>query len=169
MQHHRNQARAEAAPPPHTTAVIGLGVCDVLRVELQPRQLPSLDEEIQIQRAVYDQSIAGAAEDGDRDAFDRLRAERRTLTMVAEQIRRPGDSPVIWGPAAAISDLVTCSARSAADRLVDAMQRDLLVDGGDGPALIEAAHVAAAWAETYVALRAVESFSVDPDNDHVRP
>ena len=76
---------------------------------------------------------------------------------------------LIWGPAMAISDMVTCAARNAADQLVDAMQRDLLVDGGDGPALIEAAGVAAAWAETYVALRAVEAYSFDPDDDHVRP
>ena len=53
--------------------------------------------------------------------------------MVAEEIPQPSGSPIIWGPAGAISDMVTCSARSAADWLLDAMQRDLLVDGGAGP------------------------------------
>jgi hypothetical protein len=167
MQHNRNPAGASPTPPASTT-VVGLGVCDVLRVDLDPSQLPVLLEEIERQRQVYEEAIGGALDAEDQESLDRLRRERRTLATMAEQLRPLVERPVIWGPAPIISDMVACAARSAVEQLDAVIQRERLTRR-DRVVLLEAAHAAAAWAETFIALRAVEDYSFDPDDDYVRP
>jgi hypothetical protein len=112
MQHNRNPAGASPTPPA-STAVVGLDVCDVLRVELDPSQMPVLFEEIELQRQVYEEAIGGALDAEDQESLDRFRRERRTLATIVEQLHPFAERPVIWGPAPMISDMVACAARSA--------------------------------------------------------
>jgi hypothetical protein len=177
MQPNRNgvlgpASTSHAVPPPPIDRVCGLGLCDVLRVELENCQLESLRDEIDEQRHVFDDATALAAHCGDEESLDALRYEREVLEMIAKQVveARPEDARVVvWGPARMVSGLVSGAAREAAAQLVEHVRRKPLSHSPTGGALIAASRIAAAWAETYVAVQAIEGYSFDPRTDHVRP
>jgi hypothetical protein len=106
MQDNRNET-SEPAPrrantPPPVGEVHGLGLVDVLRVELRPAQQPWLVDEIEALRRSCETDIAGLRErhDGSRDApdqggpevrdverqLDSLAYKLRVLAMIREQL-----------------------------------------------------------------------------------
>ena len=176
MRHHRNgepppASSRRAVPPPPVDRVCGLGVCDVLRIEIDACQVEPLRGEIQDLQRVVDEATGASVDRGDHDDFDRLRYEREALDMIGRQLaaRLDGERLIVVGPARLISELVGGAARDAGERLVEHLGRRPRADGASAEALIAAADVAAAWSRTYVALNAVEAYSFDPDFDHPRP
>jgi hypothetical protein len=176
MQPNRNHGatpvstRRAVAPPPVDRAC-GLGVCDVLRIELDGCQLDSLRAEIDEQRRGFDDVVLRATACGDEAEAEPLRYERQILEMIAQELPPSGaedDHFVVHGPAAVVSDLVTGAARDAAEELVARLAGPTTGDMDGGRALIQTAHVALAWAETSAATHAVGGYSFDPDSDHVR-
>jgi hypothetical protein len=148
MQHHRNGGTAaarQAVPPPPVDRVCGLGVCDVLRIEIDGSQLESLRDEIQELQHVIDEAITAAAAGDDDDDLHRLRYEREALDIIARQlgVRPNGERIVVVGPARLISELVGGAARDAGERLVDHLGERPPRDGASAEALIAAADVAA--------------------------
>jgi hypothetical protein len=176
MQRNRNDgvppvSMRRAVPPPPVDRVCGLGVCDVLRVELESCQLDSLRAEIDEQRRGFDDVVARATACGDEIEAMPLRYERLVLEMIARELplAAPQDGRfVVHGPASVVGDLVTGAARDAAAVLVDHLSGPPVGHTAAGEALLHAARVAGAWTETYVATHAVGAYSFDPNSDHVR-
>jgi hypothetical protein len=89
--------------------------------------------------------------------------------MIARQVQTGAASSgrlAVHGPARLMSDVVTGAARNAADELVEYARRRPRGDAAAAAALLDAARVAMAWSETYVATQAVESYTFDPDFDY---
>jgi hypothetical protein len=177
MQHHRNDglpvvsARRAIAPPP-VDRVCGLGLCDALRIELEPCQVDSLHAEIDELRRGLDEAICVSIGRGAGRGTDSLSYEHQVLDMIRTQVVRLHESSgrvVVSGPAVVLTEIVAGAARDAADELAEIVRRHPRGDSHTGAALLEAARVASAWAATYAALQAVESYSFDPDCDPVRP
>jgi hypothetical protein len=176
MQRNRNDgvppvSMRRAVPAPPVDRVSGLGVCDVLRVELESCQLDSLRAEIDESRRGFDDVVVRGTACGDEAEAVPLRYERVVLEMIARELplATPEDGRfAIHGPASVVSDPITGAARDAAEVLVDHLSGRPVGDTAAGEALLHAARVAAAWAETYVATHAVGAYSFDPHSDHVR-
>jgi hypothetical protein len=170
MHHHRNGGEPplstrHAAPPPSVDRVCGIGVCDVLRVELEPCQLPSVRAEVEELRATVGEAIATMLDRGDEAELDRLRYERRVLDLIGRQLDRSNGPTVICGPARLMGEIITGATRLAAAEVVEHLGEKTRA----GEALRDAAGLAAAWVETYAAAQAVEAYSFDPAFDPVRP
>jgi hypothetical protein len=170
MHHHRNgggpplSTRNAAAPPP-VDRVCGLGVCDVLRVEFELCQVPSLRSEIEELRATIGEAIATLLDRGDEADLDRLGYELQVLDMIARQLDQVDDHVVVCGPARLMGEIITGATRDAAAGLTEQLgQRSRECAG-----LRDAAELATAWVETYAATHAVEEYSFDPAFDDIRP
>jgi hypothetical protein len=149
-------------PLPPVDRICGLGVCDVLRVEIEGCQLASLRSEIDELRLVYDEAIAAAIR-GDDGELGRLSYERQVLDAIdAEAKSADTQRVVIYGPGRLVSEIVAGATRNAADILAEHVRTRSTND-----AALVAARVAVAWIETLVATRAVESYSFDSAFDHV--
>jgi hypothetical protein len=144
-------------PLPPLDRVRGVGICDVLCVELERCQIESLLNELDQQRR---RPIHGVS----ADERARLVYERDVLDMISRQLRGDDDATVVWGPARVISAVVIGATRHAAAVLVAETRDDTSPD-----ALAKAGRVAAAWAETQAAMLAVEWYSFDPDLDPLWP
>ena len=139
MQHNRNPAGASPTPPA-STAVVGLGVCDVLRVEARHRgSCRRFSRRSSSDRSTREAIRAARSTPRIRSRLAVSDASSRTLTSIAEQLRPLVDRLLIWGPAPMISDLVACAARGAVDRLDAVIQRERLTSR-DRVVLLEAAH-----------------------------
>jgi hypothetical protein len=164
----------------------GLGVSDVLRIELEPRQVPGLLEEVGALRDVFERELVAeidaleaiSPQDRRRETPQAVRAQAdvdartyqlRALAVIARQLAdAPRNEPVcVFGPSRLISELVGGATQNVVgvlgDRL-DAAPRD---DTAALEELVETAEAARAWVEAWVACRRVEWFSFDPDFDPV--
>jgi hypothetical protein len=142
---------------PALDRVRGIGICDVLCVELDGCQVESLVDELERQRR---RPIHGVS--ADERAW--LVYERDVLDMISRQLRGDDDATVVWGPARVMSAVVIGATRGAASSLVAETRDDT-----SPAALAKAGRVAAAWAETQAAMLAVEWYSFDPDLDPLWP
>lgn len=158
MQHHRNGGDSPlSTPPPLVDRVCGIGLCDVLRIVIEPCQVPGLRVEL---RTIAD-SLTATIERGRADDLDRLRYARRVVGLIATQLERPDEPVVVCGPAPLLSDVIATVTGDALTELIARWDRR----PGDGSALREAARTAAAWVETHTATQALESYSFDPACD----
>jgi hypothetical protein len=172
MQNHRNGAGATASPgratpPPPVDRVCGLGISDALRVELERCQIDSFADELDERRRVLDETIGATITDGRGDELRRLHYERDVVEMIARQLRGGLDDGwlVVCGPAPLMSQLIAGAAHAAADQLVEALGARPVA----AQTIVAVARVATAWAHTFVAKEAVESYSFDPDFDPITP
>ena len=170
MRHHRNGGGPQlstrhAAPPPPVDRVCGLGVCDVLRVELELCQVPSLRSEIEELRATVGEAIETMLDRGDEADLDRLRYELQVLDMIGRQLDQVDDHVVVCGPARLMGEIITGATRDAAATVVEQLGNRAREDA----VLRDAAELATAWVETYAAAQAVEAYSFDPAFDDIRP
>jgi hypothetical protein len=142
------QLEGTVVAPRLAGSVRGLGVCDVLRVELAPVQRPALDAQI-----IELQCRLGTT------------AEARRLLALMREGLPPRDDPaqVLSGPAGLVLELVdacmTDAVRRVARRLEVASRHGLVA------AELEAAR---AWIVTALDCAAVEDFSFEPGADPVR-
>jgi hypothetical protein len=147
------QLEGTVVAPRVAGSVRGLGVCDVLRVELEPVQRPVLDAQIaELER----RRLASSAP----DTVEVL----RLLALMREALpARDDPSPVLSGPAGLVLELVdacvTDAVRRVSQRLETAPRRGLVA------AELEAA---GAWIATALDCAAVEDFSFEPGADPAR-
>jgi hypothetical protein len=178
-----------AGVAPVAGSVRGLGVCDVLRVELVPVQRAGLEAQLSVRTAALEQRRAaleaaagthadrrsprraeldrGAAEPPSTEAaeLDQIRDELRILARVREDIPTHAPEPfALTGPAGLVLELVgACLAAAVA--CADAR----LAEGAPGTPWAGACErelqAAAAWIATALDCRAVEAFCFEPDVD----
>jgi hypothetical protein len=159
------------APLPPVDRVCGLGLCDVLRVEFERCQLASLHAELDELRRVFDGALEVAIAGGDEEDRDRLRYERTVLAAIDAQVLSGDGSrerAVAFGPAKLMGDVIAGATRNSVDALAEHLGRRSRGDATSGALLLDAAEEASAWIETHVAVQRLESYSFDPEFDHVR-
>ena len=168
----QRELTAIGAPP--TARVGGLGVCDALRVELDPVQLPWLvDAREEMRRPLEERLQRARAQDERRhdEPSTRELAEReyhlRLLRLMHARLAAPCDeqSTTFVGPSAMVADVVRVAMRNVTAELRD------LADGWAGSRheeherLQRTAAAASAWVDTFLACEAVTSFNFDGDAD----
>jgi hypothetical protein len=142
------QLEGTAAAPRLAGSVRGLGVCDVLRVELEPVQRPGLDAQL----AGLERRLAESAE------------ARRLLGLMRDGLP-PRDDPaqVLSGPAGLVLELVDACVTDAVRRVARRLEST------SRPGLIAAElEAAGAWIATALDCAAVEAFSFEPGADPAR-
>jgi hypothetical protein len=168
------QADRSAEPARLAGTVRGLGVCDVLRVELAACQHAVLDQELQ-RRAAALRSELGEVEKrgrgravgsrrraGDAAELERLREDVRVLARVRASVPRLAQEPfLLVAPAGLVAEVVGTCLRT----VVAAVAAGL----GEGPAHPWAAtgalEAASAWITTALDCQAVEAFCLEPGVD----
>jgi hypothetical protein len=147
-------------------SVRGLGVCDVLRLELLPVQLARLIDELD--RRCGDHLDVPAAPRPD-EGMDAEHYELWLLRrMRAELPDRDHAARFGWsGPTGLLTDVVRACLRTAAAELA-ALAADLPRGRGPNSQLAALASEAAAWTSTVLDCAAVESFTFDPRADPAR-
>ena len=183
--------RTAGSPPaqssgtsPWTGRVLGLGVTDVLRIELAPEQVPSLVEQLDVLRDVYKDSVSHdrarceAIRDFAREArlpraiqaekdLDASEFDLEALDIIASQVRevdcdQPG--PVtIHGPSRIIAELVREATLQAAAKLNELLASAPRNEADAREQLVAAGAAVKAWTEIYVECAAVEWFKFDLD------
>jgi hypothetical protein len=152
MHHHRTAAVARRT-------VSGLGVCDALRLEVDPVQLPWLAEELDDMRGPLEEALLRARADGAADEAAAHEHALRLLGMLRAQIAGERQISIV-GPTGMVDEVVRGAVRNVVGALADLIgQRD---DVADGERLQETATAAEAWVRTFVDLRAVLAFEFDP-------
>jgi hypothetical protein len=173
-----------SAPATWTGRVLGLGVTDVLRVELEPGLVPWLVDQLDVLRDVYEDTVVHdrarweeisefAREarlprviEAEKD-LDVSEFELRALDMIRGQLADAGGDetgPVaIYGPARIVAELVRETTRQVAATLRELLEEGPLGDAEARERVLEAAAAAKAWTERYVECEAVEWFTFDPE------
>jgi hypothetical protein len=152
--------------------VCGLGVCDALRMDLDPVQLPWLIEELEEMRGPLEEQLEHArAEHERRDDEESARdlAEReyqlRLLRLMRTRLAVPGDErPTTFiGPSAMVSDVVRATMRNVTAALSELAHAQPGQEQGHN--LKRTAAAVSAWVNTFVACQDVTSFNFDGDTD----
>jgi len=160
-----------ADPARHAGSARGLGVCDVLRVELTARHRPGLERALAERagecrrraHALLAEAQAATSPSDDPEVL-RLREELRLLERIRAGLPDPpAGAFLLLGPAGLVLELVADSLRAAVGELAAGLE-----EGGAHPAAdagpLEAA---GAWITTALDCRAVEAFSLDAGVDPV--
>jgi hypothetical protein len=172
MQGHRTCREPDAlalrpAATPRLGTVRGLGISDVLLVELQPRQVAACVDEIDsLGRILEDAFAIGPNDDSDRQRYE-LRVLRAMRSVLLEQASL--ERPLLVGPAPLVSEVV---ARTAADIVAGLHESLSAIRGSDEASrdeLLRRSEDTTAWMRTYVDALAVQWFSFDPDLDYLGP
>jgi hypothetical protein len=171
MQGHRTCREPETpalrpAPTPHLGTVRGLGISDVLLVELQPRQVAACVDEIERLGRVVEDALAIGQEDDDRRRYE-LRVLRAIRAALLEQTVM--DRSVLLGPAPLVSELVAGAAADIVARLQESISSCRGSDEASRNELRRCSEDATAWMTTYVDALAVQWFGFDPDLDYIAP
>ena len=155
-------------------SVRGLGVCDALRVELAPEQLPGLVDQIEAHSAALrDEIERRRATLIPRDlrgtaALDEAESELRLIELLRGELPTAGETNqpfVVIGPAGPIGAMVRGAMRHAVEALSELALATSRDDAGGRDRLTRAAAAAIAWVRTYIEAQAVEDFSFDTERD----
>lgn len=149
-----------------TGSVRGLGVCDVLRVELEPVQWSGLERGMAERIAELERRQDELRREGGVAEHDALTRTREVLRLLTRMKAAPGRS-VVTGPADLVAELVdTCLSDAVArvsERLTSA--------GGGSPrcsAWMDELEAAGAWIATALECAAVTDYCFEPGLDPVR-
>jgi hypothetical protein len=155
-------------------SVRGLGVCDVLRVELAPVQHAGLEAELTGRIAGRDQrraELVAAARvrtgpsPGADGALARIREELRLLARLRDGMPPLASEPyALTGPAGLVLELVGACLESAVRHADARLAAGESCAPGAGTCEREL-EAAAAWIATALDCRAVEDFCFEPDVD----
>jgi hypothetical protein len=170
MQSNRIRERAIQA-----SRVNGLGICDALRLTLEPAQIPWLTDEVEELRRAHEEAHAllgaspGASLANGSEESSAARYQLHLLQLVHEQLLdgAADENAVVVGPSMMLSDLVRGAMRHTIETLAELASSSRLRNHATQFALSEAAAAATAWVETYRDLQAVEAFNFDPEVDPV--
>jgi hypothetical protein len=153
MHHHRTAAARRT--------VSGLGVCDALRLELAPVQLPWLADELDEMRGPLEEALRRSGADEAAAHEYELRLLRMMRAQLADE-----RTTVFVGPTGMVDEAVRGAMRNVVGALAELVHdREL----ADGDRLRETAAAAEAWVRTFVDLRAVVAFNFDPEAEPSRP
>jgi hypothetical protein len=161
MQWQRNGDRAL-----EVRSVTGLGICDALRVELEPVQVPwfvdEVEETCRAREETYVVVRRSGAEQHDVAAAD---YRVRELQLIRRQIDDAvaGERIVVFGPGMTMSELIRGSMRHAISSLAELAESGNVSDLGAQTRLAETAAAAVAWIATFRDAQSVEWYSFDPD------
>jgi hypothetical protein len=167
---------------PNPSRVRGLGLCDVLRVELEPCQIAGAIDELEERRGPLNEAFeqartrwdALAEQESQRPTERTLQHEPsrsayalRLLSMLRAQLPAigHGEPVAIVGPASSISGLIAAAARNAVDELSELIREPQRSDGQSETRLRAAMAATSAWLETYIDCEALEWFTFDPPYD----
>jgi hypothetical protein len=153
----------------------GLGVCDVLRLELVPAQLPQLVEQLEALRAPLEREIRRrpvATTSTDPHCAERLKCaqyELRLVELLCDRLPVEVSEPfALIGPAGMIGTIARGAMRGAIEALAERAHQP-----GRGrearSRLAEDAAAACAWVRTFIETQAVEDFTFDPGGDPFGP
>jgi hypothetical protein len=151
-------------------SVRGLGVCDALRLELVPEQLPRLLEQVEALSAALEDEIEhrrAATVPGDPRGAEQLESaedDLRLVELLREQLPADGEAAepfVVIGPAGPIGTTVRGAMRHAVEALSELVLATTRHDADGRDQLTRAATAATAWVRTYVEVQAVEDFSFE--------
>jgi hypothetical protein len=156
MHHHRIAATQRT--------VSGLGVCDALRLELLPAQLPWLADELDDMRAPLEEALMRARADESADEAAGHEYELRLLRMMRAQL--DARTTVFVGPTGMVDEAVRGTMRNVVGALAE-LVHDREV--ADGERLRATAAAADAWVRTFVDVRAVLAYNFDPEAEPSRP
>jgi len=156
-----------ADPARHAGTARGLGVCDVLRVELTARHRPGLERTLAERNTALEGRIRArltAQPSPDDLELLALREELRLLEQLSAALPDPPASTfVLLGPAGLVLELVADTLRAAVGALAAGLE-----EGGAHPAADTATlESAGAWIATALDCRAVETFSLEAGVDPV--
>lgn len=167
---------AVGLPPPGS--VSGLGVCDALRVELLPRQVPWLIDELEEMRGPLEEALYRARVDapaGCGRAADDLAAreyELRLLRMVRAQLgaTQAKEGPTVFvGPTGMVGEAVGGAMRNVVGALAELVSDRSVGDAAACERLRETAEAANAWVRTFLDLWALVAFNFDPSAEPAQP
>jgi hypothetical protein len=159
----RSDVRPAALQPsatPSAGSVRGLGICDALFVELQPRQVSACVDEIEALARVLKVALASGSDDSERERYE-LRVLGGALSRLLEPVDR--DNPVLLGPAPLVSQIVAGAASEAVTQLHETVDANRGADERARTELRRLSDDAAAWMDTYLDALAVQWFCFDPD------
>jgi hypothetical protein len=154
-----------------TARVSGLGLCDALRVELDPTQVSWLLDELEDRRGPLEDELArlrgrqaAAGELADREYELRL-----LRLMRASLVGAAADQPAVWiGPAGLVLDVARATMSHVAAMLAEEAS-DRGARGRHGTESLSVTATAAhAWALTVRACELVSAFTFDGDADPAR-
>jgi hypothetical protein len=166
------QSEPIAVGVPPSGSVSGLGVCDALRVELQPVQVSWLVDELEEMRGPLEEEVqragAGCAASGPNETDRRdLEYELRLLRLM--RARLPAAShqePFVFiGPSGMVQDVVHGTMRNVAGALSELASGRVSDDPESRAGLRDTAAAAAAWVDTFLECQAVVGFKFDPHAD----
>jgi hypothetical protein len=163
--------------------VQGLGLCDALRVELDPCQIAGAIDEIEARRGPLHEAFQDARARWDAVAdWERERGDPtlehelsstayalRILTKLRGQLPTAAhESPVaLVGPASTVSEIVAAAARSVVDDLAELIRDSPRSDERAQTRIRDATAAVAAWVQTYLDCESLEWFNFDSDWDPV--
>jgi hypothetical protein len=170
------QSEPIAVGVPPSGSVFGLGVCDALRVELQPVQVSWLIDELEEMRGPLEETVqrirADASARCERAVADlaTYEYELRLLRMMRAQLGtvRADEPTVFVGPAGMVGEAVRGAMRNVVGALTE-LAHSRVADPGGGERLRETAAAAEAWVRTFVDLRSVVAFNFDPEAEPSQP
>jgi hypothetical protein len=150
--------------------VRGLGVSDVLEIDLEPSQLPWLLDEPEAMRDRIGEQLqqataaALASPSSDTQPVEEREYELRLLGMMRARLPKHIDHvPIAFvGPSGMVEDAVRGAVRRAADALSQLAAGNLRSGIDAGARLDETAVAAAKWVETLQNCQAVVGFNFDP-------
>ena len=138
-------------------SVRGLGVCDVLRVELAPVQRGGLEQGLAARSAELERRRAV-----EREQPEEIAEALRLLARIRDALPPQATSPVsLIGPAGLVLALVEECVAGTVARLAERLRE---APEGYG-ALVAELEAAAAWIGTALDCEAVESFCFEPGVD----
>jgi hypothetical protein len=158
MHHHRTAAITRRT-------VSGLGVCDALRLELVPVQLPWLADELDEMRGPLEEALLRSRAEQSADDAAGHEYELRLLRMMRAQLADER-ATVFVGPTGMVDEAARGAMRNVVGALAELVHERETVDPDR---LRETAAAANAWVRTFVDLRAVVAFNFDPEAEPSRP
>jgi hypothetical protein len=156
------------APP--SGRVSGLGVCDALRLELEPAQVPWLVDELDVMRGPLEEQFLRTSAD-DREQLDALGRELDLLRLMRAQLpgTQHGERLTFVGPAGRVCRIADAVLANAVAALAEHVREGPPRSEDARAWLREIVAVVAAWAQTVADCYAVEAYSFDPRADPAAP
>ena len=165
------QANRNAPNRVPSGTVVGLGVSDVLRLELRAVQVPWLIEELEENRTVIDDAIQLSVDPdsphGTPEKRELLRYDSKLIRLMRASLPESdrGDDVVFAGPARLVIPLVEGTLHHVAETFFDETTHRFSNDPAGWERLRETAAAVTAWVETYLDMKELERFNFDPDAD----
>jgi hypothetical protein len=163
--------------------VQGLGLCDALRVRLEPCQIAGAIEQLEARQEPLRESFehartrwdelaernGGPADPRAEEDLSRSEYALRVLAKLRGQLPTADHDAPVWivGPGSTMTSFVAGAVINAAEDLAELVRQSPRTSSKAQIGLRKATAAAAAWVETYIECEALEWFNFDPEWDPV--